>query len=271
MKQNKRNVCCCLLVLSLLLLGCAPSTDSIVPERKLESALQTVSAGRQARDTSLSGVVEGNGFSDGCCYESLSFQTTEEGKAVYSPEPGTGTKLIGCSIVSEGADKPCFLLSDDTALSLENCTAISDTCLFDCSESLCFEISVLKGVTDLKQGILMRMGSGEGKLTILGCSIAGSIEAEDPSLAIAIGEGARWIGSADSEDFRGISVSFYADGVWELTSDTRIGMLPDGPKTAAHIFSNGFNLYYDSSLEENAELNSGTYALQGGGFLIPLI
>ena len=41
--------------------------------------------------------------------------------------------------------------------------------------------------------------------------------------------------------------------------------------THANIQSNGFNLYYDSSVAENAYLEGQSFVLPGGGFLAPII
>lgn len=58
---------------------------------------------------------------------------------------------------------------------------------------------------------------------------------------------------------------------WILTGDCTIGSLTDEDASLQNITGNGFNIYYNSELEKNAWLNSRTFALNGGGYLIPLI
>ncbi len=52
---------------------------------------------------------------------------------------------------------------------------------------------------------------------------------------------------------------------------TEIFLLEDGLGQIDSIFGNGFNIYYMPTLPENAYLGGGTYALKGGGYLLPAV
>ena len=88
---------------------------------------------------------------------------------------------------------------------------------------------------------------------------------------IEVLRGAKWIGTVTAEDARLVTIKIDETSYWEMTCDTMVGVLEDAIDTMDRIDSNGFNLYYDSSLEQNSALNCGTYMLNGKGFLAPII
>jgi len=54
---------------------------------------------------------------------------------------------------------------------------------------------------------------------------------------------------------------------WSLTADSYLSTFSG---TVTSITGNGFNVYYDASLDANSALDGQTYPLVGGGYLMPL-
>ena len=75
----------------------------------------------------------------------------------------------------------------------------------------------------------------------------------------------------NGEDPRAATVILDGSSIWTVTEDTYVGILLNTDTSFSNMVSNGFTVYYDSSLEGNAWLDGKSYALSGGGYLVPII
>lgn len=57
---------------------------------------------------------------------------------------------------------------------------------------------------------------------------------------------------------------------WTLTADSRVDGFEDGDRSFANVESCGFDVYYNSSSENNGYLNGATLVLNGGAKLRPM-
>lgn len=66
-----------------------------------------------------------------------------------------------------------------------------------------------------------------------------------------------------------LSLSLDDTSAWTLTGDSYVHALTNVLEDLSNIYSNGFSLYYDAEVEQNAWLQGETWPLQGGGMLQP--
>lgn len=67
-----------------------------------------------------------------------------------------------------------------------------------------------------------------------------------------------------------IAVSLDSTSNWTLIADSTVQNLTTASGNLSQIFSNGFNLFYNSSAPANNWLKNQTVTLQGGGKIAPI-
>ncbi|OJD32089.1 uncharacterized protein BKCO1_4100031 [Diplodia corticola] len=67
-----------------------------------------------------------------------------------------------------------------------------------------------------------------------------------------------------------VDVALDATSRWVVTGDSVVGNFTDEDEGLANVVSAGFAVRYDASAEGNAWLNGSTFALEGGGSLMPV-
>ena len=115
------------------------------------------------------------------------------------------------------------------------------------------------------------MEQGDLELHLKGQQLSGNIDIGNGSLTLILEGESVFCGVIDGEDPRSVTIVLDSGSIWTITEDTMIGALVDTDTSFSNIVSNGFTVYYDSSLEQNAWLDSKSYSLSGGGYLVPLI
>ena len=105
------------------------------------------------------------------------------------------------------------------------------------------------------------------------CSLSGTLIAYNgSSISWIINQHSTWHGHAYSgygESY--ISVSLDATSTWFLTGNTTLEGLTLTNNNWASIYSNGYNITYNSTSPVNSWLNQTTIKLNGGGLLMPYI
>ena len=167
--------------------------------------------------------------------------------ALVAADGGTMT-FTGGTAVTEGSDSPAIILSGGSTLS------IGSASLSAANSDL---IMVLSGDCALSADAQALSGT----VTIL----------DDATLTLNLTNGSSFAGTLGDSLPANAGVSLDATSVWSLTADTYVTAFTDEDTTYQNIESNGFSIYYDSNAPENAALNGQSYALSGGGFLVPLI
>ena len=180
-------------------------------------------------------------------------------------------------IVTAGANSPALVCSDGAEIWLNatnlNCEAddaplivtYGDVTVTLCSCALRFTAPRAIVIT-----------GGTLSLTLDGQQLIGDIELtgteENPAgLTLMLRNGASFTGAILTDDPEGIRITMDEMSLWTLTGETWIAALTAPDKNFLGIQSNGFNIYYNSSLDENAWLAFQSYLLPGGGYLAPLI
>lgn len=121
-------------------------------------------------------------------------------------------------------------------------------------------------------GDLRIHGTGN-RLAASGSTLSGNVwfpEAEDEA-ALSFTDGSTFTGAIVGDGAIGISVSLSQDSRWTLTEDCYVAGFADADAALSNIESNGHSIYYNAELEANAVWMGKSYALPGGGYLIPLI
>ena len=121
-------------------------------------------------------------------------------------------------------------------------------------------------------GDLRIHGTGN-RLAASGSTLSGNVwfpEAEDEA-ALTFTDGSTFTGAIVGDGAIGISVSLSQDSRWTLTEDCYVAGFADADAALSNIESNGHSIYYNAELEANAVWMGKSYALPGGGYLIPLI
>lgn len=167
--------------------------------------------------------------------------------ALVAADGGTMT-FTGGTVATEGSDSPVIILSGDSAVSITsaNLSAISDD--------------------------LLMVLSGDCVINADAQALSGTVSIlEDATLTMNLTNGSTFTGAFGDSLPASASISLDASSVWVLTADTNVTAFADEDITYQNIESNGFSIYYDSNAPQNAALNGQSYALSGGGFLVPLI
>lgn len=169
-----------------------------------------------------------------------------ESPALVAEDGGVLT-YIGGTLATEGTDSPCVLLNGGRVL--------------------------LRGVTLSSAGAeQLRILGGENELTLDQTTIASmSLPADGSTLTLTLLNGASFTGELGGVLPAMARVSLDASSTLTLTAETYLSAFVNADTTHANIQSNGFNLYYDSGIEENAYLGGQSYVLPSGGFLAPII
>jgi len=167
--------------------------------------------------------------------------------ALVAADGGSMT-VSGGTASTEGSDSPAVVLSGDAVLSL------SGVSLSAKSSDL---ISVLSGDCTLNADAQALSGT----VTIL----------DDATLTLNLENGSSFTGAFGDTFPANASVSLDASSIWSLTADTNVTVFVNEDATHQNIESNGFSIYYDSNAPENESLNGQSFALPGGGFLVPII
>lgn len=118
---------------------------------------------------------------------------------------------------------------------------------------------------------ILQIEDGDLEIQMKGQQLSGRLHAGYGNLTVILEGESVFCGVIDGENPQGISLILDASSIWTVTEDTRVGVLLDTDTTLSNIVSNGFTVYYDSSLEQNAWLESKSHSLPGGGYLVPLI
>jgi hypothetical protein len=160
---------------------------------------------------------------------------------------GGSVVMTGGTLATEGSDSPCLLFGGG--------------------------IVTLSGVTlSATSGETLRVLSGANELTLDNTALTATpILAEGSTLKLSLVNGASFTGELGSALPATVSVSLDATSTLTLTADTYLNALVNADTTHQNIQSGGFSLYYDSNAPENAYLNSQSFALPGGGYLMPII
>lgn len=112
----------------------------------------------------------------------------------------------------------------------------------------------------------------EVTLTVTESDITGDLVAYNGSLIdITFSDYSTWTGAAIwGYDTAHIAVHLDRTSNWTLTADSKLDNFTSSLSTVENVFSNGFNVYYNSSSPVNGWLNNGTIVLNGGGKVTPL-
>jgi len=115
-----------------------------------------------------------------------------------------------------------------------------------------------------------RSGSNGGDLSFTSVNqvLSGNIYVDSISTAVLKLSSTRISSAINPSNTAGsISLSLSGDSTWSLTGNSYLTTFSDDDTTLSNIQSNGYNIYYKSSV--NSWLNGATIALNGGGKLIP--
>lgn len=109
-------------------------------------------------------------------------------------------------------------------------------------------------------------------VTVSESVIPGNIVAYNGStVSLSLTEYSSWTGAA-LWGYSNASIAVHLDKTsnWTLTADSTVQNLTTDSGDMSQIFSNGFNLFYDSSVVANNWLNNQTVTIQGGGKVAPI-
>ncbi len=131
----------------------------------------------------------------------------------------------------------------------------------------------LSGVTaENPSGKLLSVTAGSLRVECDGQTLSGLLEAGPESVcSLVLTNGSLLTGAFLSDDPRSFSVELDASSRLSLTEDSYIGALKNADGRFTNILGNGFSLYYDASLADNAYLAGKSFALANGGYLVPMI
>jgi len=187
---------------------------------------------------------------------------------------GEGTQLAvtGTSVYTSGESSPVIIVRDDASAMITS-GALSTEGADSPAILLLGGRLTLTGVSlTSKSGEPLLVLAGDNFLTLDNTAVSAmSAFGEEATLVLKLQNGASFAGALGSTLPARASVHLDATSKLILTAETYLSVLVNADLTHANIESNGFNLYYDSSVVENAYLNSQSFMLPGGGFLAPII
>lgn len=100
-------------------------------------------------------------------------------------------------------------------------------------------------------------------------ALEGTVSADSVSaLSLALTDSSSWTGAV-SGNSGAVNLSLDASSSWNVTADCVLTAFVDADTTFANVKSNGHTVIYDASAAANASLAGKTYALPGGGKLMP--
>lgn len=191
----------------------------------------------------------------------LSSNTNDHrGIYIYDSESASGTAKLdisGGSYVWSSSD------SDAAAIYVENQTAVITL----------EEVAITQPASSaLLKAVAGSLGS-DVTLKASSQALSGNITADASStIKVSLASASSLSGAVNSsQTANAITVTLDASSTWTLTADSYVTVLNDSAgingSTVSNIIGNGYNLYYRSS--NNATLAGATYALTGGGSLLP--
>ena len=185
---------------------------------------------------------------------------------------GTQLALNNTSVYTSGKSSPVLIVREDASAMITAGTLSTEG-----EDSACILLLggrlTLSGVSLLSTGgDVLRVRSGDNFLTLDKTAIS-SMPAlpEGATLVLRLQNGASFTGELGGSVPAKASVTLDATSKLTLTAETYVAGFVNADLTHANIQSNGFNLYYDSSVADNAYLDGQSFVLPGGGFLAPII
>ena len=173
--------------------------------------------------------------------------TSGDSSAALVVADGGRMSFTNGDLTTEGVESPCILFSGGS-------------------------VSLAKETIYAKNSVLVRVLSGENELSLDSMSLDDSPAiAEEASLTLRLSNGAAFTGALGDTLPARASVYLDATSTLTLKGETYLTGFVNADTTHANIQSNGYNLYYDSNVPENAYLNAQSFVLSGGGFLAPII
>ena len=187
---------------------------------------------------------------------------------------GEGTELKADMnyLSTSGGSSPALVVKDGGKLTYTNGNLTTEGVDSPCLLFYGGSVALAKETIFAKNSVLVRVLSGINELSLESMSLDDSPAIADGAmLTLRLSNNAAFTGALG--DGLPAKVSVYLDATSTLTlkGETYLSIFVNADLTHANIQSNGFNLYYDSSAQENAYLNSQSFLLPGGGFLAPII
>lgn len=180
--------------------------------------------------------------------ENAAIVGSELGKAPLNVSAGGSIQLLGGTVAAADAGVPCLSTAGDAAVSL---TGVTMTGTF---------------------ARLAEIDGGNCALTAARQTLAGDVLLRNgAAFRLNLTEASVFTGAFAAEGEAVAHISMSADSVWSVTAETTVGILVNADAKMTNIRSNGFTVYYNAELAENAYLKGGGFLLDGGGFLTPLI
>ncbi|KKY17559.1 hypothetical protein UCRPC4_g05460 [Phaeomoniella chlamydospora] len=115
------------------------------------------------------------------------------------------------------------------------------------------------------------LSPAEATVTVSESSLEGALVAyNESSISFRLSEYSSWTGKTVVGYGHGyFAISLDKTSNWTLTANSALENFTDADTTYSNIFSNGYNITYDSSSSANSKLNGTTVSLSGGGYLTP--
>ena len=185
---------------------------------------------------------------------------------------GTQLAVNDTSVYTSGESSPALIVRDDASAVITSGTLSTEGTDSPAILLLGGRLT-LTGVTlTSKSGDTLRVLAGYNFLTLDNTAITAMPELpEGTTLVLSLQNGASFGGVLGGSVPAKASVTLDATSELVLTQETYLAGFINADLTHANIQSNGFNLYYDSSVAENAYLEGQSFLLPGGGFLAPII
>ena len=102
-------------------------------------------------------------------------------------------------------------------------------------------------------------------------TIAGDVTADgNSSLKLVLRDKTYFKGALNKDKTaRAVSVSLDKEAVWDVTGTSYVTAFTDEDTTLANVHSNGYDIYYNGDIPDNAWLKKAVRDLPGGGRLLP--
>lgn len=102
-------------------------------------------------------------------------------------------------------------------------------------------------------------------------TIAGDVTADgNSSLKLVLRDKTYFKGALNKDKTaRAVSVSLDKEAVWDVTGTSYVTAFTDEDTTLANVHSNGYDIYYNGDIPDNAWLKGAARNLPGGGRLLP--
>ena len=215
------------------------------------------------------------------------------GHALFVSGPESSAALSDTMVVATGCTAAAVYANGGASISAASCDLFADgegaasLFLTGDGEIRCAQAQISAGGTSVAAALY------GGTLTLTDCTVLGDLrfhgagnrldctrsrlegtirfpDAEDEA-DISLSDSSLFCGATGGDGAIGISISLDATSRWQLTGDSYVAGFVNADESFSNIESAGFSIYYNSELEANAALAGRSYALPGGGFLIPLI